>query len=107
MIVCRTELKIGVSGAKFDVESDFEVHLAVASQKPCQNSKKLILLTRKIRKHFRSKPQFFAIFLRFLRSYGQTDLKIRFGIKIRSRYTYPEVCTTKNHEIEMKFMVLC
>ena len=50
---------------------------------------------------------FFAILARFLRSYGQTDLKIRFGIKICSRYTYLEVCTTKNHEnmVDAKLMV--
>ena len=40
MIFDRTELRIRVSGAKFDVESDFEVHLAVAPQKPGQNSEK-------------------------------------------------------------------
>ena len=26
------------------------------------------------------------------------DVKIRFFVKFCSRYTYPEVCTTKNHE---------
>ena len=38
----RTDLRIGVSGAKFDAESDFEVRLAVAPQKTNQNSEKLI-----------------------------------------------------------------
>ena len=38
MIFGRTDLRKGVSGAKFDAESDFEVHLAVAPQKPSQNS---------------------------------------------------------------------
>ena len=38
----RTDLRIGVSGAKFDAESDFEVRLAVAPQKTSQNSEKLI-----------------------------------------------------------------
>ena len=42
MIFGRTDLRIGVSGAKFDAESDFEVRLAVAPQKPGQNSEKLI-----------------------------------------------------------------
>ena len=38
----RTDLRIGVSGSTFDAESDFEVCLAVAPQKPGQNSEKLI-----------------------------------------------------------------
>ena len=42
MILGRTDLRKGVSGAKFDAESDFEVRLAVAPQKPSQNCKKLI-----------------------------------------------------------------
>ena len=33
MIFGRTDLRIGVSGGKFDAESDFEVCLAVAPQK--------------------------------------------------------------------------
>ena len=44
----RTDLRIGVSGAKFDAESDFEVRLAVAPQKPGQNSEKLIFRPKKI-----------------------------------------------------------
>ena len=42
MILGRTDLRKGVSGAKFDAESDFEVRLAVAPQKPSQNCKKPI-----------------------------------------------------------------
>ena len=42
VIFRRTDLRIGVSEAKFDAESDFEVGLAVAPQKPSQNSEKLI-----------------------------------------------------------------
>ena len=42
MIWGRTDLRIGLSGAKFDAESDFEVRLAVAPQKPSKNNKKLI-----------------------------------------------------------------
>ena len=42
IIFGRTDLRKGVSRAKFDAESDFEVHLAVAPQKPCQNSEKTI-----------------------------------------------------------------
>ena len=33
MIFGRTDLRISVSEAKFDAESDFEIHFAVASQK--------------------------------------------------------------------------
>ena len=36
---------------------------------------------------------------KFLKSYGPTDLKIRFGIKCCSRCTYPEVRTTENKKI--------
>ena len=39
----RTDLRKSVSRAKFDAESDFEVRLAVALQKPDQNNEKLIL----------------------------------------------------------------
>ena len=42
MIFGRTDLRIGVSEAKFEAESDFEVRFAVAPQKPGQNIKKLI-----------------------------------------------------------------
>ncbi len=38
----RTDLRRGVSGAKFDAQSDFEVYFAVAFQKPDQNHEKLI-----------------------------------------------------------------
>ena len=42
MIFGHTDLRIGLSKAKFDAESDFEVRLAVAPQKPDQNREKLI-----------------------------------------------------------------
>ena len=42
MIFGRRDLNTGASGAKFDDRSDFEVRLAVAPQKPCQNNEKLI-----------------------------------------------------------------
>ena len=48
-----TDLRISVSRAKFDAESDFEVHLAVAPQKPKQNNEKLIF-----RSKFSSKKNF-------------------------------------------------
>ena len=51
---------------------------------------------------FGSKNRFFAILAWFLRSYGQMDLKIRFSVKFCSRYTFPEVCATKNHENDVK-----
>ena len=41
MIFGCTDLRKGVSGAKFDAEADFEVRRAVALQKPGQNSEKL------------------------------------------------------------------
>ena len=46
MILGRTDLRIGVSGPKFDAEADFEVRLVVALQKSPRNCKKL---------HFRCK----------------------------------------------------
>ena len=52
MILGRTDLRKGVSGAKFDAESDFEVRLAVAPQKPSQNRKKTDFSTRKFRCFF-------------------------------------------------------
>ena len=45
-IISRTDLRISVSRAKFDGESDFEVRLAVARQKPDQNNEKLILRSK-------------------------------------------------------------
>ena len=53
---------------------------------------------KKKSKIFESKNQFFAILVRFLRSYGQTDVKIIFFVEFCSRYKFPEVGTTKNHE---------
>ena len=52
MIFGRTDLRIGVSGAKFDAESDFEVRLAIPPQKPGQNSEKLILRSKTNRRFF-------------------------------------------------------
>ena len=52
MIFGRTDLRIGLSGAKFREQSDFEVRLAIAPQKPDQNGEKLIFLIRKIRRKF-------------------------------------------------------
>ena len=34
MILGHTDLRINASRANFDAESDFEVHLAISSQKP-------------------------------------------------------------------------
>ena len=47
MILGRTELRIGGSRAKFDVEVDGEVHLAVAPPKPIEINEKIILLKPK------------------------------------------------------------
>ena len=41
MILGRTDLRIGVSGAKFDPEADFEVRLPPAPPKPRENIEKL------------------------------------------------------------------
>ena len=43
----RTDLREGISGAKFDAESDFEVHLAVVPPKSIKNHEKLISDTEK------------------------------------------------------------
>ena len=37
----HTDLRKSISGAKFDAESDFDVRLAVAPQKPGQTGEKL------------------------------------------------------------------
>ena len=42
MISGRTDLRTGVSGAKFDAEADFEVRLPLAAPKPRKNSEKRI-----------------------------------------------------------------
>ena len=67
MIFGRTDLRIGVSGAKFDAESDFEVRLAVAPQKPDQNCEKLIFRSQKFpdfffRRKFWTEKQVFRNF---------------------------------------------
>ena len=97
IIFGRKNLRIGVSKAKFDAESDFEVRLAVAPQKPGKNNKHLFFdpkispnvffrRRKKIVGEFAgSKNKFFVVFARFLRSYGQTDLKIRLLAKFCSR----------------------
>ena len=41
MIFGRTDLRISVSGAKFDAEADFEVRFAVGLQKLDKNYEKL------------------------------------------------------------------
>ena len=48
MIFSRTDLRKGVSGAKLDAESDFEVRLAVAPPKSIKNSKTMMPETEKI-----------------------------------------------------------
>ena len=42
MFLICTDLRIGVSGSKFNAEADFEVRFAVALQKSGQNGEKLI-----------------------------------------------------------------
>ena len=48
----RTDLRIGVSGANFDAESDFEVRLGVAPQKPGEHSEKLMFRFKKQNRDF-------------------------------------------------------
>ena len=48
MIFGRTDLRIGVSGAKFDGRADLEVHLPIASQKPLQNCCEKLLSGSKV-----------------------------------------------------------
>ena len=50
--------------------------------------------------NFGQNISFFADLTWILRSYGETDIKISFRAKFCSRYTYPEVCTTKNHDVD-------
>ena len=46
-LICgRTDLRIGTSKAKFDARLDFEVHLAVAAQRPLKTAEKLIFRIR-------------------------------------------------------------
>ena len=52
MILGRTDLRISVSGAKFDAEADFEVRLPVAPQNPGQNHKKLIFRSENFAENF-------------------------------------------------------
>ena len=47
-----TDLRTDESAAKFDAETDFEVRLGVAFQKPNQNSEKLIFRSEKLRQFF-------------------------------------------------------
>ena len=70
MIFGRTDLRKAVSGAKFDAESDFEVRLAVAPRKPCQNRKKLL----KISIFFEN--LLFQFFVIFSASKGRRRLKL-------------------------------
>ena len=55
MIFGHTDFRKGVSGAKFDAESDFDVRLAVAPQKPNQNSEKIIYRSEKFADFFCSR----------------------------------------------------
>jgi|AACY02.9.fsa_nt_gi hypothetical protein len=48
----HTDLRKRKSGAKFDKQADFEVRLAVAPQKPSQNSKKLKFRSENFAKQF-------------------------------------------------------
>ena len=65
MIFGRTDLRTGVSEAKFDAESDFEVRLPVARQKPNQHREKLNFRSKKFW-HFFSKWHFFQRWVKIL-----------------------------------------
>ena len=52
MIFGRTDFGKGVSGSKFDAESDFDVRLAVALQKPGKKCEKLISQAKKLSDFF-------------------------------------------------------
>ena len=52
MFFCLTNVRRGLSEAKFDARFEFEVHLAVAPQKPGQTCEKLKFSAQKIRDFF-------------------------------------------------------
>ena len=54
MIFGRTDLRISLSGAKFDVEADFDVRFAVARQNPHQ-------IKRNFRSEFFAEKTFFGV----------------------------------------------
>ena len=59
MIFGRTDLRIGVSEAKFDAEVDFEVHFTPAPYKISKNCEQLMLRSKicfKFSKFFRVRP---------------------------------------------------
>ena len=56
MIFGRTDLRISLSGAKFDPEADFDVRFAVARQNPRQISKK-----QNFRSEIFAEQNFFAV----------------------------------------------
>ena len=62
----RTDLRIGVSEAKFDVEDDFDVKNSLAPPKSTENHEK----PRKILQTKKFVSNFFAIFFRFFVIFG-------------------------------------
>ena len=58
MIFGRTDLRISVSKAKFDAESDFEVRFAIAPQKPNKIKKNC----SRLKKHRTFLFRFFGVF---------------------------------------------
>ena len=94
--------KFAPSGRATDV---YPSNLAPIGAKLCQNAFRtipnvLFFGTSKFffDKMFGTTNLFFANLVWFSRNYGQTDLKIRLGMKFCFRCTYPEVCTIENHE---------
>ena len=67
MIFGRTDLRTGVSEAKFDGEADFEVRSDVATQKPCE---KLISRSKNRVEKFCQRQNVFV---------GRESFEMRFG----------------------------
>ena len=97
----RTDLRRGVSGAKFNAEADFEVRLAVALQKPSKNCEKLVFRSkifaekknrpRKIKCRGSSETRFGKVWSRTeLCLRGKRLFEVSKKIEIREKvYTWP------------------
>ena len=91
LIFGRTDLRIGVSEAKFDLEDDFDIKESLAPPKSAEKHEK----PKKQIEKFGSKNQ---PFLSFSRSHSETYVKISLPFKFCFRYTFPEVCATRNRD---------
>ena len=84
----RTDLRRGVSGAKFDAESDFEVRLAVAPQKPDQNCEKL---------NFRFE-NFRFCFFRFIAMFSASKCRRRLKLSHLTDFDVPNSFFRSDHD---------